>query len=428
MRKNQKSKALQKSDLTPVAISSLEYVALVDMGFIWRLSTPTPADREFDHRCGSEYKWADFGKKVISIITSRHQTATTIICINDVYTLSSTIKDDERDRRSKKIRTAPNIHIRSEDKFPSASKFTSILCNSKNKVRLQQFMETELKKYSATHRREIVQCTGLSAKNLLTSQRMDEYGVSHAEADTAIFTIYHKLREQGWSDTVVIDGEDADLYIQAAYVSQKVPGELLIKRKNNLVNAKTLFSPQMSEVIIALYDMTGCDQNCGFYGRGKATIIEKVSSASEARELLRECGDQLPIPDHVLENLKMFVIKYVYGSKEQTCAETRASQWKKMKRKNTQRLMTDDDTLTHICRRANYLAYCQKHFQLSEHPSPIGHGWGIIDGKCRPVRNILPALPSHLPLQLADDSDNSDDGSDTEDHSDTDTSDSDYEE
>ena len=137
---------------------------------------------------------------------------------------------------------------------------------------------------------------------------MDEYGVSHAEADTAIFTIYHKLREQGWSDTVVIDGEDADLYIQAAYVSQKVPGELLIKRKNNLVNAKTLFSPQMSEVIIALYDMTGCDQNCGFYGRGKATIIEKVSSASEARELLRECGDQLPIPDHVLENLKQVCV------------------------------------------------------------------------------------------------------------------------
>ena len=47
--------------------------------------------------------------------------------------------------------------------------------------------------------------------------------------------------------------------------------------------------------------------------RGKATIIEKASSASEARELLRECGDQLPILDHVLENLKMFFIKYVYG-------------------------------------------------------------------------------------------------------------------
>ena len=86
-------------------------------------------------------------------------------------------------------------------------------------------------------------------------------------------------------------------------------------------------------------------------------------------------------------------------------AETRASQWKKMKKKNTQRLMPDDDTLNHICYRANYLAYCQKNFQLSRHPSPIGNGWGIIDGKCRPVRNVYPALPSDLPSQteLSDD-------------------------
>ena len=50
--------------------------------------------------------------------------------------------------------------------------------------------------------------------------------------------------------------------------------------------------------------------------------------------------------------------------------------------------MPDKDTLNHICLRANYLAYCQKNFHLSRHPSPIGNGWGIIDGKCRPVRNV----------------------------------------
>lgn len=103
------------------------------------------------------------------------------------------------------------------------------------------------------------------------------------------------------------------------------------------------------------------------------------------------------------------MIKYVYGSKEITCAETRASQWKKMKKKNTQRLMPDEDTLNHICSRANYLSYCQKNFQLSCHPSPIGNGWGLIDGKCRPLRNILPALPSDLPPQTAlSDNENSD--------------------
>ena len=67
-----------------------------------------------------------------------------------------------------------------------------------------------------------------------------------------------------------------------------------------------------------------------------------------------------------------------------------------MKKKNTQRLMPDDDTLTHICTRANYLSYCQRNYQLSCHPAPIGNGWQIIEGKCRPVRNLLPALPVYL--------------------------------
>ena len=68
-----------------------------------------------------------------------------------------------------------------------------------------------------------------------------------------------------------------------------------------------------------------------------------------------------------------------------------------MKKKSMHRLMSDEDTSNYICLCANYLAYCQKKFQLSRHPSPIGNGWGIIDGKCQSVKNVLPALPASLP-------------------------------
>ena len=81
----------------------------------------------------------------------------------------------------------------------------------------------------------------------------------------------------------------------------------------------------------------------------KKTVIKKVMKISEVRVLLHECSDALPIPAHVLNNLKTFVIRYVYGSKELGCAETRATQWEKMKKKSTQRLMPDEDTLNHIC-------------------------------------------------------------------------------
>jgi len=34
---------------------------------------------------------------------------------------------------------------------------------------------------------------------------------------------------------------------------------------------------------------------------------------------------------------------------------------------------------------------------LKKHPSPIGHGWELVDGYCHPVRHTHPALPAHLP-------------------------------
>jgi len=39
------------------------------------------------------------------------------------------------------------------------------------------------------------------------------------------------------------------------------------------------------------------------------------------------------------------------------------------------------------------------------HPSPIGHGWELVDGYCHLVRHTHPALPAHLPtlrLEIAE--------------------------
>ena len=37
-----------------------------------------------------------------------------------------------------------------------------------------------------------------------------------------------------------------------------------------------------------------------------------------------------------------------------------------------------------------------KGVERTKHPSPIGHGWELVNGKCRPVRNIVPPLPEQL--------------------------------
>ena len=58
-------------------------------------------------------------------------------------------------------------------------------------------------------------------------------------------------------------------------------------------------------------------------------------------------------------------------------------------------LPPDKDSLHHHLMRVNYIAYCQKHFELRTHPCPLGNGWTLINGKCRPVRYSRPALRPH---------------------------------
>ena len=80
-RKTQKSKLLEK--LTQQSINVPSYIALIDMGMIWRVASPTAEDREKGD--GTRYTWGDYAQKVCSIILARHVNATNIICVNDPY-------------------------------------------------------------------------------------------------------------------------------------------------------------------------------------------------------------------------------------------------------------------------------------------------------------------------------------------------------
>jgi hypothetical protein len=138
-----------------------------------------------------------------------------------------------------------------------------------------------------------------------------------------------------------------------------------------------------------------------------------------ARELLGRVGENLELQDKVKDDMKAFVLSKVYDERaDTTCGHARASKWHKMKKKSTARLPPDDDTLNQHVKRTNYITYCQLHYNLIEHPSPIGHGWEIMNGKCKPVRHTSPALPDRLkPRDSTGDSSNesSDDDSESSD-------------
>jgi len=128
-------------------------------------------------------------------------------------------------------------------------------------------------------------------------------------------------------------------------------------------------------------------------------VLQKIINDPEARELLARAGENLKLRDDVRAEMKTFVLSKVYTERaDATCSQARTSKWHKLKRKSTLRLPPDDDSLNHHVERPNYITYCQLHYALFEHLSPIGHGWEILNGKCRPVR-YRPTLPP-LPQQI----------------------------
>jgi len=132
-----------------------------------------------------------------------------------------------------------------------------------------------------------------------------------AEANTAMFTIYSKLRSDGYTASVVLDTEDTDNYVQATYVAQQTPGILCLKRKQKRIDAKRLCSEEMSETIIPLHVISGCDYNSGFYGASKKLITDRLMKSKEECQLLSECGLQITAQQKVIQDLQLFVIRFI---------------------------------------------------------------------------------------------------------------------
>ena len=94
MKKVQKSKLVEKLHTEPTDPVPDKYIALVDMGFLWRLATASAEDREKPD--GSIFTWGDYADKLFSIALARHPQSHQIVFVND---LEFTTKDSEHERR-----------------------------------------------------------------------------------------------------------------------------------------------------------------------------------------------------------------------------------------------------------------------------------------------------------------------------------------
>ena len=142
------------------------------------------------------------------------------------------------------------------------------MLKSENTVRLQKLLKSRFKATSHQHHAEIIYCEGNVAENITNGESDRAFCFHQAEAYTMIFSAYANFRGSS-SKPVVIHSEDTNVYTQAAYVSQKIEGDLLIKSKNNLFDCKYLISIVFASIIIVL----GCVHTSGFMVEAKRSYL-----------------------------------------------------------------------------------------------------------------------------------------------------------
>ena len=156
------------------------------------------------------------------------------------------------------------------------------MASSGNKVRLQKLVKEHMKTQVSRLSGGIIYCEGEMSTNLRTGAASVDFGFKHPEADTMLLCAYAKLRAENYKEVVVLDSEDTDVYVQAAYVSHQLQGTLLIKRKNEFISCSAMLSEDVADIIIPLHVITGSDHTSGFYGHGKKKMLQKVISDPEA--------------------------------------------------------------------------------------------------------------------------------------------------
>ena len=401
LRKTVKAKLVNELVLEEVKQETLcdTQIAFLDMGLYWRLATPTQEDR--DKEDGEPFTWADYAAKIFGIALSRHKHASTFHFINDRYDVPNSIKDMEHQRRSMNSAFSTeicNLYIKRDQAVPKAQAFDNFFANKGNKLRLQEFLWKEFKLLALDKPQEFFYTAREKCVNLKTSAVSPELECHHHEADTRLFFHASKVLSQ-CQNPIIIDSEDTDVVAIAAQAAHKLPGQMLLYQKGHLFDCHQMCSSELASVIVQLHAFTGADAISGFFDHGKVSVLKKAKKTPEFATLISDLGSQVELCSDVLQKLTKFTIKCIYRDvSSQSLAEARSSKWLSMKKKSTERLPPDEDSLVQHCRRANYQCYIWRHFhEAGTAPSPLSHGWKFSSaGLLEPVLSTLQAIPDDV--------------------------------
>jgi len=167
----------------------MPYTALIDMGMLLQMATPSSEDRQTQY--GSPNKWSYYVHKVSSIILARHSLPERIICVNDPYNVQHSTKYNERDLKVHGKIHVPNTYMKLRDPLPSAQELKTLLCSDSNKGRLQKLLCDYLTNVAESVNVDIAYSVGSHCTNLSTRGPMEMYNFDQSETDTILFPSTH---------------------------------------------------------------------------------------------------------------------------------------------------------------------------------------------------------------------------------------------
>ena len=207
------------------------------------------------------------------MILVQHVSVTTI---NDPHDYAESIKDDERELRIQGQGPITNVYMKPADLFPMACKFKTILCTADNMKRLQALTKThQLSELSKSISQELVYSVGEDCVSLSTGDTKESLSFSQGETDTIMLSVYAALISisPGYSNLIVIDAEDTDVYIQAAAISHDIPG-IMIPLRSSFLFCRGMCTEDFAKSLMPFHVLTGCDANSCFSGYTKIFLYE----------------------------------------------------------------------------------------------------------------------------------------------------------
>ena len=229
MRKAVKSNFINSFEIHKTTLEGVSYISIVEMGFIWRLATPSIANRE-SAEC--DFTWGNYATKIFNIFLQHHPNAIEYHLVNDRYDVELSIKDAEHQKRNSMfLEGSRNIFPSSNLAVLLARTFNSFFGNAKNKIRLQDFLFKELTEFAKNHQKSFVYTLKERYYSINLVATLHCFFCHQHESDTRMFYHASKLDRRSDISSIVVDAEDTDVAVIASYASFKFEKELLFYRK-----------------------------------------------------------------------------------------------------------------------------------------------------------------------------------------------------